>query len=164
MGKSGKSGNLAPTLKSVLFVFLPMGVFILGARFATFATSFFDPFIYTYYLYLSFLFTQWLSGLKRENLVRRYLIWRHVSYINHCLVRRLEGAVFMIITRQVIGCVFESLSQQKTLKQKTDTSLSRCPTFCSFLEHSSFPINRFFFCDKPYATHTICFFSTHAPL
>ena len=50
----------------------------------------------------------------------------------------------MIITRQAIGCVFESLSQQKTLKQKSDSSLPRCPTFCSFLEHSSFPINRFF--------------------
>ena len=69
----------------------------------------------------------------------------------------------MIITRQVIGCVSKSLSQQKTLKQKSDISLSRCPTFCSFLEHSSFPI-AFFLSDKPCSTHTICFLYTRPSL
>ena len=55
-----------------------------------------------------------------------------MSYIIHCLVRRLEGAVFMIITRQVIGCVFRTTKSTKNAQTKTAISLSRCLNFLLF--------------------------------
>ena len=102
-----------------------------------------------------------LSGQKRENLVRRYLKWRHV-FINHCLVRQLEGAAFMIKIRQGIGCV-EPLSQLNKLKQKSDTLLSRCSTFCPFLNHPSFQSIDFAINHCSYSRLTIFFLSTHTP-
>ena len=66
----------------------------------------------------------------------------------------------MIITRQVIGCVFEPLSQQKKLKQKLIFHFPAAQLFAFFLEHSSF--------NQSSLRQTVCdsnnLFSTHAPL
>ena len=69
---------------------------------------------------------------KRETLFGRYFNWRH---FHKSLSSKTAGRGCLHDQNQTsYWLCFEPLSQTNELKQKTDISLSRCPTFLPFLE------------------------------